>query len=89
MGELPAASVQTQPETPLGTTYVRHNVESNKRGEDSRSKSTKSDATRKDSDKQQDQSASLGSYLVSAAYQLVCNSILTIFDSGLSLMDRK
>ncbi|RWQ93665.1 lipid A export ATP-binding/permease protein msbA [Paecilomyces variotii] len=63
MGELSAASVQTQPETPLDTTYVRHDVESNKRGEDSRSKSTKSDATRKDSDKQQDQPASLGSYL--------------------------
>ena len=88
MGELSAASVQTQPETPLDTTYVRQDVESKQRGEDSRSKSTKSDEARKDGDKQQDQPASLGSYLVGVD-QLVCNSILTIVDRGLSLMDRK
>ncbi|KAJ9236644.1 hypothetical protein DTO169E5_5635 [Paecilomyces variotii] len=76
MGELPAASVQTQPETPLDTTYVRHDVESNKRGEDSRSKSTKSDATRKDSDKQQDQSASLGSYLRALSYGSKIDALL-------------
>ncbi|KAJ9297277.1 hypothetical protein DTO271G3_4570 [Paecilomyces variotii] len=80
MGELSAASVQTQPEAPLDTTYVRQNVEPNKRGEDYRSKSTKSDAAPKDGDKQQDQSASLGSYLVLPLMNIVFGNIVGNFN---------